>query len=152
MNNQLELAAPGRQPRAPSRAKVGLVAVMAAFCFGHIVLNIIGMLNCVFVGCFVCAVVLSAQIGTDMYQDEINEAKGALKEVRKTIQNVKKKIPFIKQEDPKASGKLENRMLQYMPGQVKVLITEWSLFDMLCMTYVIRDYIINAVAVFSAFA
>jgi hypothetical protein len=38
-----------------------------------------------------------------------------------------------------------------MPDKIKGVVEEWSLFDIMCLIYVLKNWVINAFAVLSAF-
>ena len=123
------------------QVSAGLLSVSAL----HLILNIVGLLNSFVLCLFLSSLALLAFVSVTESKPFVTRQYKAHKPMLDSIQKV-----FTSKEKTSRRASFD-KACSYLPLSVRSFMEEWSVFDMLCMTYVIRQYVINCIAVMSAF-
>lgn len=134
----------------------------------HFILNILGLLNFVVICIFMLSVLLMFQIAIEINRPRIERVNKAIEVSVPIALSMKERVSSfihrkLEQFGLKRYDQNGNQLAikpvsshlgliaHYIPESVAQFASEWSIFDMLCMIFVIKGWVMDMVSVISTF-
>lgn len=136
------------------KCRIVLVALFMSVSMVHLFLNVIGPLNSAMLGLFGLSLVIVGHMIVEVNMYRVEGAKAKLLSIPPLIQEYREKLRVLatsKTEESKQHIKDQvTKFKMAIPPSLTVFVSDWSLFDILCLFYIIKDWAINFLAIGAA--